>query len=50
VNAPLVVSVQIKNTNKAKREFRVKELIRDLQSVVRSQLSDIIKCDQQLLR
>jgi hypothetical protein len=36
VNAPLV-SLQSKNTNNANSEVRFKQLMRDLQSVVRSQ-------------
>jgi hypothetical protein len=40
VNAPLV-SLQSKDTNNAKSEVRFKQLIRDLYSVVRSQLTVI---------
>jgi hypothetical protein len=40
VNAPLV-SLQSKNANNAKSEVRFKQLIRDLYSVVRSQLTVI---------
>jgi hypothetical protein len=38
VNAPLV-SLQSKNTNNTKGEVRFKQLIRDLYSMVRSQLT-----------
>jgi hypothetical protein len=40
VNAPLV-SLQSKNTNNEKSEVRIKQLIRDLQSVVRYNLLKI---------